>query len=286
MVYVGITYNLNERKNKHFQTSKGQSNHKNNKIRELLNQGIEYNWKPNLTPFHLDEAAQMEAELFKEYEVNGWIMLNISKLGSTGAKPRKTKHECHLDALKYKNRQAFMRGSASSYQIASRHGWLNDICSHMEEILKPKGYWTLQSCKKEALKYNSKMEFKASNSSAYSIATKNKWLDEICSHMIQNSKPDGYWTLEKCIEVAKKYEFRNEFRKHESSAYSIIKKNKWLDIACSHLKGTTKPNGYWNSYDNCKEEAKKHKTRTEYRIKAKGAYAQANKNGWLDDFFQ
>ena len=286
MVYVGITYNLTERKNKHFQKNNGQSKHKNQRIRELINKGIKYNWKPNPNPFHIKEAEEKEAELFNKYQNNDWIMLNIGKLGSTGAKPTKTKHECHLDALKFSTRQSFSRQSNSSYKIASRHGWLDEICSHMEEIIKPKGYWTFEKCKQEAIKFNSRMEFKDNNSSAYSIAVNNKWIDRICSHMSEDSKPDGYWALKKCIETAKKYEFRNEFRKNESSAYSIIKKNKWLELACSHLKGTTKPNGYWNSYGNCKNEASKYKTRTEYRIKARGSYAQANKNGWLDDFFK
>ena len=31
-------------------------------------------------------------------------------------------------------------------------GW-DDICSHMIEILKPRGYWTKENCQKESLKY-------------------------------------------------------------------------------------------------------------------------------------
>lgn len=40
--------------------------------------------------------------------------------------------------------------------------------------------------------------------------------------------------------------------------------------------------GYW-TYERCKEEAKKYKTRTEFNIKAVGAYTSALKHSWLDD---
>ena len=44
-----------------------------------------------------------------------------------------------------------------------------------------------------------------------------------------------------------------------------------------------KPDGYWNNFNNCKEEALKYETRTELFKKSKGAYYGATKNGWLDE---
>jgi hypothetical protein len=48
---------------------------------------------------------------------------------------------------------------------------------------KSPGYWTKEKCHEEALKYSSKTELRQNTSTAYSIAFKNGWLDEICSHM-------------------------------------------------------------------------------------------------------
>lgn len=45
-----------------------------------------------------------------------------------------------------------------------------------------------------------------------------------------------------------------------------------------------KPNGYWKNYDNCYNEAKKYKTRSEFMVKASGAYRKAKDNGWLKDY--
>ena len=46
-----------------------------------------------------------------------------------------------------------------------------------------RGYWTKERCDEDALKYNSRSEWNKNNSSAYSAAHKNGWLDECCKHM-------------------------------------------------------------------------------------------------------
>ena len=44
-----------------------------------------------------------------------------------------------------------------------------------------------------------------------------------------------------------------------------------------------KPNGYW-TYERCYDEAKKYKSKVEFRRNNNGAYQVALKNGWLDDY--
>jgi len=50
------------------------------------------------------------------------------------------------------------------------------------KIRKPTGYWTKERCHDEALKYNTRNEFKK-NSTSYQRAIANNWLNDICSHM-------------------------------------------------------------------------------------------------------
>ena len=47
----------------------------------------------------------------------------------------------------------------------------------------------------------------------------------------------------------------------------------------------TKPNGYWNNYEHCYEEAKKYKTKKQFQMGNSSAYTSAWKHGWLDEFF-
>lgn len=35
------------------------------------------------------------------------------------------------EALKFKNRSGFQKGSNGAYCAAHRNGWLDDVCSHM-----------------------------------------------------------------------------------------------------------------------------------------------------------
>ena len=60
---------------------------------------------------------------------------------------------------------------------------LSDWLDEMKEIQKPSGFWTKARCSEEAKKYERRSEFKKKAGSAYNIASKNKWLDNICSHM-------------------------------------------------------------------------------------------------------
>ncbi len=50
---------------------------------------------------------------------------------------------------------------------------------------KPVGFWTFENCQKEALKYNSKMDFIRNSKSAYKASITNNWYNIITSHMIR-----------------------------------------------------------------------------------------------------
>ena len=53
----------------------------------------------------------------------------------------------------------------------------------MEVINKPGGCWTKDRCRKDALQYKTKMEFRKGSNGALQVAYKNRWLDEIFTHM-------------------------------------------------------------------------------------------------------
>ena len=70
---------------------------------------------------------------------------------------------------------------------------------------------------------------------AYKSSSINKWLDEICSHMIVKSKKK-YWDIDKCLILALKYKNRNQFKINECDAYSYAYMHGLLDEVCSHMK--------------------------------------------------
>jgi hypothetical protein len=95
--------------------------------------------------------------------------------------------------------------------------------------------WNLDACKINALKYKTRTEWQKKSSGAYDSAYSNGWLNECTQHMVELLKPKGYWSLERCIEDAKKYTHIAEWRINSSSGYSTTKRNKWLKECCGHM---------------------------------------------------
>ncbi len=137
--------------------------------------------------------------------------------------------------------------------------------------------WTKERCHEEALKYNSKYEFRKNSNRAYIKAKNSKWLDEICHHIIDNKK-------DMCHEEALKYKSRYEFSKKSSKLYSFTKRNKWLDDVCSHMIKINKPKNYWTK-ERCYECALKCKNKKEFHKNYGSAYSSSIKNGWLNELF-
>lgn len=86
--------------------------------------------------------------------------------------------------------------------------------------------WTKERIQKEALKYQTKNEFREKNGSAFVAAYKNGWLDEIGSHWTPERT---YWSKEKIEDEAKKYQTKSEFFKNSGSAYNAARKLGILD---------------------------------------------------------
>ena len=199
---------------------------------------------------------------------------------------RKNKHWtlelCKIEAKKYQTRNEFQKYSENIYQVSRYHKWLDEICSHMILKRNHNGSWTFENIQKEALKYNTRTEFSKKSSTAYSYALKNKWIDKICSHMIEIKKRNGYWTKERCYDKALKYKNRRKFQEKSSSAYKKALENNWLDEICYHMIEIQKPANYWTK-EQCHKEALKYNNKTEFMNKNGGVYKASYKNGWLDE---
>jgi hypothetical protein len=50
--------------------------------------------------------------------------------------------------------------------------------------------------------------------------------------MPMDKKPNGYWTVERVAEEARKYPTRKEFQRRASSAYSKAAKMGWVRLFC------------------------------------------------------
>jgi predicted GIY-YIG superfamily endonuclease len=223
-VYIGLTYNLLKRNKSHL-------NDNNSNVYKHMN---EFNLKPKLIQMTdyipVKKAVFLENEYINIYVKNGWTILNIAKAGSTGSNVIKwTKEKCHNEALKYDNIRSFFNNSKYAYKKALKYKWLDEICSHMLIKKLFKCDWTKENCHNEALKCNYKFEFSKKCAAAYKFARRQGWLDEICLHMIKNSRSKNYWNKERCLEVSKNCKNKKQFQKKYYGAYSSSRKNNWLN---------------------------------------------------------
>jgi hypothetical protein len=193
------------------------------------------------------------------------------------------KENCQKEALKYNTKFEFLKNNKYVYNFSYKRGWLDDICSHMIIKYKPNGYWTKEKCGEEALKYSNRTDFQKNSASAYIIARNNIWIDEICLHMIQNFKPKNYWSFKNCLEEALNYNNRIDFQKAKNGAYDAAFRNNWLDEICGHMLEFRKPSGYWNDFNNIKNEALKYDNKTDFKEKSASAYGGALRNKWVDE---
>jgi hypothetical protein len=100
-----------------------------------------------------------------------------------------------------------------------------------------------------------------------------------------SKKKNGYWTKERCKEVAEKYNKRIDFQKGNSSAHSAAFKNGWLDEICSHMSYNEFEPTKWTKQI-CVDLAKQYKTRGKFKSNNSSAYKIALKHGWLDEIFK
>ena len=174
-VYVGLTYNTDDRHKRHISENNSIVNIHMSKtgFEPIMNQLTDY--------IDVEEAVNMEEYYVNYYKKNGWVILNRIKTGSIGSnkKHKWTYEKCKEEALKYNNKRDFTKYGKGAYSYAYKRGWKDDICSHMIELKKPNGYWTKERCENEYLKYNNIKQFKQLSKGAYDSAKRNKWLDSL-----------------------------------------------------------------------------------------------------------
>jgi hypothetical protein len=147
---------------------------------------------------------------------------------------------CIEEAKKYNTRVEWQNSKgdgSTSYSCAALNGWIEQCATHMKILQRPKGYWTLENCIKEALKYESKSEWSKNDMASYQAARKNDWYDECTKHMVTERKPDGYWNnIELCIKEARKFSKPSEWLKKSGSSYNSAKKNGWYEECKKYFK--------------------------------------------------
>jgi hypothetical protein len=123
-------------------------------------------------------------------------------------------------------------------------------------------------------------EFRKAHPSEYNFLYHKGWLEKFCKDMKWNlyrQKPKGYWTFERCFEIAKNCDSIKDWRELNETSYFYARKNNWLIECTAHMVKNKKM-----TFEGCFEETLKYKSRTEWIQKNPYSYKIAKKNGWVD----
>ena len=224
-----------------------------------------------------DEESLLEYIKNKDYDAikRNWYNQEKYILYKNNRKPKTewNKETCYQEALKYKTRTEFARGSKTAYNYARINDWVKDYTWF--EVIHNK--WTYDECYKEALKYQYKSDFKKENASAYNISLKKKWMKDY--HWLKRCMPICKWTYEKCYEEALKYKNSRDFKKECSVAYVVAQKHKWI----KDYHWFTPLVNKW-THNKVYEEAKKYNRIQDFRKKSNGAFEYAQRHNLLKTF--
>ncbi len=183
----------------------------------------------------IKEGAEREGWWIEKYRSDGWIILNRTTAGSIGMLGKNhskyTYEVCYEEALKYKLRGDFAKGSPSAYNVAWKKKWLDDYVwfeDGVEVRTKKIQLWDYERCFEEAKKYVNYSDFRKYSVGAYSSARKNKWLDDYTWLVRERAKRNTWSDYENCYNETKKYNRLMDFRRKSCGAYASASRHGWI----------------------------------------------------------
>ena len=94
-----------------------------------------------------------------------------------------TLESCIADAFNWNTEKEWRENSSGAYTAARSNRWLDKCTAHMKQMKRRNGILTLDFCKRDALKYETRSAWRNASASAYQKAFSNGWLDMCCTHM-------------------------------------------------------------------------------------------------------
>jgi len=106
------------------------------------------------------------------------------------------------------------------------------------EIGGGKAKWIKEDIHKKSIKFSCRGSFYQYNTREHSIAHRNGFLDEICSHMDKKedlSEFKNYWSKEICQSDVLNFNSEAEYELKMPTSYAAAKRYGWLADICSHM---------------------------------------------------
>ncbi len=183
-----------------------------------------------------------------------------------------------LDAAKYQSRADWMNNSSSAYRFAIRHGLAETATKHMPYIVEH-GKWTRDAIIASARPYSTMTDWRTAEPSAYVISSRLGCFRAATEHMTRGKQPNGYWSDERILAEAIRFESTAAWHRESPVSYGAAKKRGLVPISMPRGK---KPQGFWTKEQIAKTAAA-FSRKSEFRKTEPSAYTIAGAAGWLDE---
>lgn len=138
--------------------------------------------------------------------------------------------------MECKTRSEFFARYNAAYMYSRRHGFLDEICSHMVSKRLAYGYWLDKDVVLEHLSQcDSIHEFYKRYKRGYYASKENSWFDEVTAPLKDQRFLENSWTLEKIKVEAAKYKTKTDFAKYCGVAFAMAHRIGALDEVCHHM---------------------------------------------------
>lgn len=149
----------------------------------------------------------------------------------------------------------------------------------MKTNKNPRQKLPLERIREIASRHQTRKSFATNDASAYQMAWRNGWLDDVCQHMsISPVYSDVRWDRDRVMIEALKYKSRSAFKRGCSGAYCHALNSGFLDDACAHMSDAYRK---WTDED-LAFEAAKYSTRKDFQSGSYSAYRHAHRRGMID----
>lgn len=159
-------------------------------------------------------------------------------------------------------------------------------CDAESKGIAPRGFRTEEMLIESARPFQQITRWYEACSAEYHAAWKMGVLDKCTAHMDEGRAPNGYWTLERCSEIALQYETISDWARGHGASYHAAHKQGFIPecsahMVCGHQRfgdGMRK----WTR-DACVESAQPFQFISDWIEAHPGAYNAARQGGWCDE---
>ena len=143
--------------------------------------------------------------------------------------------------------------------------------------------WDITSCRYDAKQCTTRREFQKRYPNSYAAARRNRWLNDICQHMVRVRHASVSWTIESIRQESARFQSKRAWRENSPASYQFACDHDWVKELSVHLTDERKQRPHKYSKNQIFTAAQQCESRFDFQKRFNTCYKWALRNGWLDE---